>query len=60
MFIFTDIASPDDAFVNFMSRLITVYCRVSREHYFSTEEFIDAVAENLKSKLPSSAGAAVS
>ena len=29
------------------------YCRVSREFYLNTEEFIDAVAQNLISKLQS-------
>lgn len=26
-------------------------CRVTREHYLNTEEFIDAVAQNLETKL---------
>lgn len=29
-----------------------VSCRVSRAHYLNTEEFIDAVAEELRARLP--------
>ena len=31
--------------------LVNTLCRISREHYLNTEEFIDAVAEDLKMRL---------
>jgi hypothetical protein len=40
------------------SKLLTCYlfcCRVSRSHYLNTEEFIDAVAEELRTRLTTQA-----